>query len=484
MILHTRYAYRYAFGDGSCVLRAFSRSMDVTVRDFDRASACYALNARTNDRGRLGWSARCESRSMAYAANRRGAHAAVHVRYDTVADIASTPSHFFVTGAGGITPASAEERRIAAASNEYGACVYASRDETVMGRCVDVTCAHRSITSRKNPLFARPTWNITIVDSRLNAIDLCKIVDAIDRVHVHLHVLGVNGMDMPIMSEITAWDLADSFVRHAVNSAMATWHRGSAGAHPNLARLFQGRAPGPTRLVSPPVPITSDDQAPPNPITFAGGNAAVAVVDGASVRAVLEAHAEDMDLDGIDDEIGGAAPGALATACVRAGIGENSGVRAKVFILMAQSDRTSGRSEHVAVVRHVDGYRVTGDAADTQPVVCCLFVGTPTAFVAALAHHVYDLLMFALMDRDPDWETFEGIERLAESAPSENAIEDNEALRAERRRAASIIAKAVDARADALCAHLWRTDGRLVGRMLAKYESPVASSVAVAKNLE
>lgn len=451
------------------------------MNDFEAACMCPTI---VEDCGSLGWSARCESRSMRHASTLRGERAAVHVRFDAIADVAGVPAQFFTTGCGGVGTGPGGDRRAEIALDEFGACVYASRDESVMGRCFNVTCAHRKEAEAGcNRLFAHATWNVTIIDDRLAARDLAAITDAIDRVHLQTHTLGLNGpprrQPLSITHEIAIWDLADNSVRHAVNSVAAALPA-SPGKHPDLHNLFRGRAPGPTlaldRQPSAAGEVVGDKGT--QAITFAGGNAAVAIVDSDTARSVLLAHAEDTDLDGIDEDGEGRAPGVMIDACNRAGIGRPS-VRARVLILLAQTDRAPGRSETAAVVRRIRADRMAGcnpnDAApDDAGVVCCLFVGTPAAFVATLAHHVYDTLVVSLVSGLLDWEAFEAIEMMAELAPDAHTVAANEALRARRARASRIIAKAVDARADAICAHLWRANGNLIRGVMDQYAEPRA----------
>lgn len=325
--------------------------------------------------------------------------------------------------------------------------IYATTDESVLGRCCCVMNAFGwPFPSLAVSLDVPATWTITIADSRLTAEGLWRIVDFVLVTEHSLHNMLARAslldradksiVDSSVGRSVRRDSLrtANVTLHYGVRAIVATWAMQDA-LPPNMLALF-ARAPLPVRAIT--------GGAWPA-ITFAGGNVAVAAIDGRSAERITRVGDE---MEYLSDEDAGEEAYAEATmlseACRAAGFCNSS----RIQILICQTHHVAPDERRCQAVCQ--------EACGAVP-LRIMVTGVPMSHVATLAHSIYSKLA-----EDPTDLGFGECPDIFTVVPSPETIHMNENERANRVEATRLIRREVERRLGGIKAHLWRPSGNLV----------------------
>lgn len=392
----------------------------------------------------------------------------VEVLFESVADVGSSATVFFARDrARSPLPSIAENTR---GRPPLEVRVYASCDERLVGRCACALSAFSApYACTRGSLAIGPVWGITLVDSRLDARTLHRLVQTVSTIMSALSRTLRNveaaipepatagsrprATDHPSTSSrdasrsirCDALRTADLAIHHCVRSiasSLANVEAATGPTEPDLFRLFHGRAPMPVCRHDVPRNAGAASQI----ITFAGDEVAIGLVDAPTAANIMAAGDELEYVDQMDDESWRqmVSETVISQACVDTGLAATG---ASVQILVAQD--VSCTSEDL------DERVVLQDAGEgLHPK---LFVsGVPVAHIATIAHSLYDRL--ANFDpitffSTPDWLT---------TLMDASYLADVERARAARARATCTISRILSAKVPRLRAKLWHPNSRLV----------------------
>ena len=212
-------------------------SMAISAQQFQREAEEQGDGAVVLERGSTGWFAQHRRMSGFF-----DSFSDVKVMFDACADCAATSTLFFAGREAGsrfhgppVPPP---------INGGIEARVYATCDETVLGRCACVTSAFsHPFEARRASLSGRPVWGVTIADSRLTSTHLYRVVElllatlmSLGRVIDHADSMlgdprtahGISVQDSVRAIRRDAHAMAETSVHHGVRSLAASWAPSSA----------------------------------------------------------------------------------------------------------------------------------------------------------------------------------------------------------------------------------------------------------------
>jgi hypothetical protein len=351
----------------------------------------------------------------------------VVVRYDKRAPIAATAPFFFAES----------EKEEARPRPGILAYVYATEDESVLGRCAHVTC-------RAGCERTEATWYVTVSDSRIDTPRLVNIVryfsykmlDFEDTRRTLNRLLSCETHATDVLCVRRDFDfMARCLMKHGLRDAVGSWS-GVDAKQPNLRALF-ARAPGPVETVA----VTNGV---PSAITFAGGNVAVANLDKHIAHEVMREEAAQEFSDEESTK--------LRAACTTAGLGTDKTARAHVYILVSQDAHQLPGDDMVRFCTYSD---------EASRRLYVLVAGVPVANMATASYILYERLS---VWADDDWQGawfMAGIK----GVPTLALIGNCELARAERARAVQTMVRFLEKNMGKTKARLWEPSGELAKRV-------------------
>lgn len=370
----------------------------------------------------------------------------IHLRYTPSVSFAHDPTQFSLT-----RPA---PDAVDAHTATYGQIhVFATTDESVLGRCACVTDPSD---------FIKPVWLVTIVDARLTSEMIDGVCDAMSSVPHRLGQWNAPG------DKCAHRRLAPYETRRLLVCAQTATMRSSLRIHvdsldtpgappqmpPDLMRLF-ARAPGPVR-------ISEADGV----LTFAGGTVAVALLDARTARALMSTsydHDNEDDLQFVQrtyqSVFGIDGPSKQIFIAQTAHVCPLRESKVREFGALDDDDDDDG-----------------GDFIDYR----YLIVDTPAATLATFAHLFYDSATYFNRIHNnaytlPDKDSLVGLEceSVVANTPCNRFAARNEWMRKERHDAQVKIARIVREYVPRMLARVYRPDGSLCREAGARWKNDV-----------
>ena len=169
---------------------------------------------------------------------------------------------FCTEAAHSVTWHAQQNQRCLTSQHKVEAIVFATGDESVLGRCACMQTAH---SSAMRPNTRAPhVVHVTLADSRMTSSRLMDLMSGLQS--AMFDFLGTRACTSKVCNTL----------HHAMDHVMATWPAGPAGLEPDLQRMLQHSAPQPVYSVA------------KNVVAVAGGNLVVAMADPSSARRCIK----------------------------------------------------------------------------------------------------------------------------------------------------------------------------------------------------